>query len=353
MINVGIVGIGFMGWTHWQAYRAVAGIRVAALCTRERQRLEGDWREIRGNFGPPGEQVDVTGLGKYERIEPLLEDPSIDLIDVCLPPHLHAEVAIQALSAGKHVFCEKPMALTAAECGRMLEAARRSGRHLFVGHVLPFFPEYAHARQLITEGRHGKLLGGSFRRIISDPTWLKDFYDPARVGGPLIDLHVHDAHLIRLLFGMPAAVSSQGRLRGQVVEYVQTAFHYPASSQIVSADGGVIRQQGRTFTHGFEIHLEKATLQYEFAVFEGKPRLIQPLTICDGEGRVLQPALGDGDPIRAFEGEIAEIVHSLDSGRPSPLLSGELARDAILICQKETESVLSGRPSQLQDPAAP
>jgi predicted dehydrogenase len=345
MINVGIVGIGFMGWIHWLAYRASRGLRVGAICTRERGRLAGDWRDIRGNFGPPGEQVDVSGMGKYERIEAMLEDPSIDLIDVCLPPHLHAEVSIQALNAGKHVFCEKPMALSTRDCERMMEAASRAGRQLFVGHVLPFFPEYAHARKYIAGDGHGKLLGGSFKRVISDPTWLKDFYDPARTGGPLLDLHVHDAHLIRLLFGLPVSVSSQGRRRGEVVEYVHTAFRFPDSSLMVSAESGVVRPQGRSFTHGFEIHLEKATLQFEFAVFEGKPRLIQPLTICDDDGRVLQPALGDGDPVRAFEAELAEIVRSLEACQPSPLLSGELARDAVLICQKQTESVLSGRPA--------
>ena len=345
MIKVGIVGMGFMGWIHWLAYRASRGIQVAALCTRERHRLAGDWREIRGNFGPPGEVVDVSGLGKYERIEAMLADPSIDLIDVCLPPHLHAEVSILALNAGKHVFCEKPMALTTPDCARMIEAARRADRQLFVGHVLPFFPEYAHARQFIAEGRHGRLVGGSFKRIISDPTWIKEFYDPARTGGPLLDLHVHDAHLIRLLFGMPSSVSSQGRMRGEVVEYVHTAFRFPDPSLVVSAESGVVRPQGRSFTHGFEIHLEKATLQYEFAVFEGKPRLILPLTICDEGGRVLQPSLGDGDPVRAFEAEIVEIARSLGSGRPSPLLSGDLARDAVVICQKQTESVVGGRPA--------
>jgi len=345
MITVGIAGIGFMGWIHWRAYKASAGIRVGALCSRERRRLEGDWRGIQGNFGPPGERVDVAGLGKYERIEAMLADPAIDLVDVCLPPNLHADVSIQALNAGKHVFCEKPMALTPRDCERMIEAAQRSGKLLFVGHVLPFFPEYAHARQVVADARYGKLLGGSFKRVISDPTWLKDFYDPARTGGPLMDLHVHDAHLIRLLFGVPAAVVSQGRMRGEVVEYVHTAFRFPDSSQVVSAESGVVRPQGRSFTHGFELHLEKATLQYEFAVFEGKPRLIQPLTICDDQGKVLQPELGDGDPLHAFEGEIAEIVRSLGSGRPSPLLSGELARDAVLICQKQTEAVVSGRPA--------
>ncbi|HLY73800.1 MAG TPA: Gfo/Idh/MocA family oxidoreductase [Planctomycetota bacterium] len=347
MIRVGLVGMGFMGWIHWLAYRASRGIEVTALCTREPHRLAGDWREIRGNFGPPGEMVDVSRLDKYQQIEAMLEDPTVDLVDLCLPPHLHAEVSIRALKAGKHVFCEKPMALTTADGERMIEAARQAGRQLFVGHVLPYFPEYAHARQVIAEGRHGRLLGGSFKRTISDPTWLKDFYDPARIGGPLLDLHVHDAHLIRLLFGMPRSVFSRGRMRGEVVEYVQTAFSFPDPSLVVSAEGGVVRPQGRSFTHSFEIHLEKATLQYEFAIFDGNPRLILPLTICEEGGRVLQPSLGDGDPIRAFEAEIAGVVRSLETGRPSPLLSGDLARDAVMICQKETQSVQEGRAAAL------
>ena len=347
MIRVGIAGMGFMGWIHWLAYRATPGIRVTALCTLEPERLQGDWRGIRGNFGPPGEVVDVSGLGKFERIEGMLADPSIDLIDICLPPHLHAEVSIRALNAGKHVFCEKPMALTPADCERMIEAARKADRQLFVAHVLPFFPEYAHARQLISEGRYGGLRGGSFKRIIADPPWLKEFYNPAHTGGPLLDLHVHDAHLIRLLFGMPASVACRGRMRGEVVEYVHAAFGFSDPSLVVSAESGVVGPQGRSFTHGFEIHLQKATLQYEFAVFDGKPRLILPLTICDDGGRVLQPSLGDGDPVRAFEAEIAELARSLESGRPSPLLSGDLARDAVRICQKETESVVGGRPATL------
>jgi len=273
----------------------------------------------------------------------MLEVPSIDLIDGCLPPHLHAKVSILALRAGKQVFCEKPMALTVSGSEGMIEAARKADRQLFVGHVLPFFAEYAHARQVIADGRHGRLLGGSFKRIISDPIWLKEFYDPARTGGPLLDLHVHDAHLIRLLFGIPGSVSSHGRMRGEVVEYVHTAFGFPDPTLGVSAESGVVRPQGRSFTHGFEIHLERATLQYEVAVFDGKPRLILPLTICDEKGRVQEPSLGDGDPVRAFEAEIVEIARSLESGLPSPLLSGDLACDAVAICHKETESVQGGR----------
>jgi predicted dehydrogenase len=347
MINVGIVGIGFMGWIHWLAYKASKNVRVGAVCTRDAKRRSGDWRGIQGNFGPPGEQVDLTGVRAFEHLDAMLKDPSIELVDLCLPPNLHADAAVQALNAGKHVFVEKPMALTTAECDRMVEAARKANRRLFVGHVLPFVPEYREARRIISEGRHGKLLGGSFMRTISDPTWLKDFYEPLKVGGPLVDLTVHDAHLIRLLFGMPEAVTSQGRIRGEVVEYCTSMFRFADPSLVVSISGGVINQQGRPFTHGFEIHLEKATLQYEFAVIDGKPRLLLPLTVYEADGKVRTPDLGDGNPVRAFEDEIAEIVRALGSGGTSPVLGGDLARDALRICHAQTEAVRTRREARI------
>ncbi len=129
-----------------------------------------------------------------------------------------------AFKAGKHVLCEKPIALTTADAQRMVKAATASGKQLLIGHVLPFFPEYAFAREAIVSGRYGKLLGGHFKRIISDPQWLKDFFNPQKVGGPVIDLHIHDAHFIRLVCGMPKGVFSRGRMRGDVVEYVDTQF---------------------------------------------------------------------------------------------------------------------------------
>ena len=94
--------------------------------------------------------------------------------------------------------------------------------------------------------------GGHFKRIISDPDWLPDFYNPQKVGGPMLDLHVHDAHFIRLVCGMPRAVQSVGTMRGEVVERFSTQFLYDPP-RIVTATSGVIDQQGRPFTHGYEI----------------------------------------------------------------------------------------------------
>jgi predicted dehydrogenase len=346
MINIGIVGIGFIGWIHYLAYQRVRGAKVTAFCEQDPRRLKGDWRSIKGNFGPPGERVDISKMNAYSEIDQLLADPKVDVVDICLPPNLHADVTVAALEAGKHVFCEKPMALSTRECQRMVSAAQKTGKQLFIAHVLPFFPEYEQARKMIDSGRYGKLLGGNFKRVISDPLWLADFYDPDRVGGPMIDLHVHDAHFIRLLFGMPTEVVSQGRVRGEVVEYFDTLFRFQDPSLVVRATSGVINQQGRAFTHGFEIHLEKATFHFEFAGFADEGETM-PLKMLNSKGKVVRPKLGDADPVRAFEGEIKEVIRCLRSGQPSTVLAADLARDAIILCHKQTQSVIKGRPVKI------
>src|SRR5207247_329939 len=182
--------------------------------------------------------------------------------------------ALAAIKAGKDVFCEKPIAVSVEDANRMVYAAssRSIGRpQLLVGHVLPFFPEYEFALQTAQSGQYGQVLGGHFKRIISDPKWLPDFYDAEKVGGPVVDLHIHDAHFIRVLCGMPQAVFSTGRTRGDVVDFVNTQFLFKDPQLSVTATSGVLYQQGRAFTHAFEIYLEQATLLFDFAVIDGQP----------------------------------------------------------------------------------
>lgn len=343
MIRVGIAGMGFMGWIHWLAYQKVPGIKVTAIHTRSKKKLCGDWRKIQGNFGPPGEQVDLSGVATYDQYEDLLSDPDIDLIDITLPPVMHAQAAIDALKAGKHVFCEKPLALNVGECRRMSKAASKSGRQLMVAQVLPFTPEYAWALKTVKSGKYGKLLGGSFKRVISDPLWLPEFWIIEKTGGPILDLHIHDTHFIQLLFGKPHSVTTHGRLRGEIAEYFHTQFHYHDESYLVKATCGTINQQGRPFVQGFEIHLEKATLLFEFGVLGGEGRFLCEPTLLTSKGRTLQPKLSDGDPLNAFQAEIKEVARCLRKDEESPILNCALAEAAVDLCLKQDKSLQRGR----------
>jgi len=339
-MNVGLVGIGFMGMIHYLAYQKVRGAKVTAIATRDPKRLAGDWRGIQGNFGPPGEKMDLGSIARYADWREMLKDPKVDLIDVCLPSSMHADVAIAALKAGKHVLVEKPIALETADAQKMVKAAYASGKQLLIAQVLPFFPEYAFARQAIESRKYGKLLGGHFKRVIADPLWMKDFYDPKSVGGPVVDLHIHDAHFIRLTCGMPKAVFTTGSVRDGSVRFVNTNFVFDDPTLAVTAAAGVIDQQGRSFTHAFEIYLEQATLLFDFAVLDGKPVASMPLTVLEKNGKVTRPKLAEVD---GFAAELTEAAKSLKSGKASPLLSGSLASDALKLCHKQIESVKSGR----------
>ena len=338
MIKVGIAGIGFMGWIHYLAYQSRADVQVVAICSSDEAKRAGDWLDIKGNFGPPARQVDLAGIKAYETLDEMVADPNVDLVDLCTPPAAHLEGIVAVANAGKHVFCEKPLGLTLADCDQALQACQQRQVQLFVGHVLPFFNEYLFALQAAQDKRYGDLLGGNFKRVVSDPTWLPDFYDPKIVGGPLLDLHVHDAHFIRLLFGMPTAVHSVGRKRGQVVSHCQSVFEFRDREYSVAATSGVIDQQGRPFNHSYEIHFEQATLQFEFAAFTDEPESM-PLKVLLADGSIERPELGDGDPVFAFEREVSELVGCLEAGQASMILDATLARDAVEICRMQAQQV--------------
>src|SRR6516162_1894207 len=123
MIRIGLVGIGFMGMIHYLAARGLREARVVAVCSRDPKKLAGDWRGIRGNFGPRGEVMDLSAIKKYQRLDALLADPDVDLVDVCNPTHLHPETAVRSLEAGKNVLVEKAIALEPKDADAMLEAA--------------------------------------------------------------------------------------------------------------------------------------------------------------------------------------------------------------------------------------
>ena len=336
MVRIGIVGVGFMGMIHFYGAKKLRGAKVTAISSRNPKKLAGDWSSIQGNFGPRGSaNEDLRGVARYPEIDQLFADPSIDLVDICLPTDQHPGAAIAALRAGKHVLVEKSIALDPRDANRMVAEAKKAGRQLMVAHVLPFFPEFAFARQVIRSNKYGKLFAAHFKRIISKPTWSADIASLEKTGGPGVDLHIHDTHFIGLVCGVPKQVYSRGITERGYVQHLTTQYLYEDPSLCVTCTSGAICQQGRPFVHGYEIYLEKATLIYESGT--------QPLTVLTADGKSSQPKLGSGDPTVAFTNELQHAVNVISRGAEPAELSGELARDALLLCQREAKSVLTGK----------
>ena len=146
---------------------------VAAIATRDKKKLAGDWTTIQGNFGPRGGQVDLSKVKRYSDYKDLLADPEIDLVDICLPTDLHEPVALEAIAAGKPTMIEKPIAVDLKAADRIVRAAKKAGVPLLVAHVLPFFPEFQFARDCVQSGKYGRLLAAHFRRVITPPKWSR------------------------------------------------------------------------------------------------------------------------------------------------------------------------------------
>ncbi len=337
MVRIGIVGIGFMGRIHYLAAQRLRGAKVAAVCSRDPAKLAGDWRSTRGNFGPEPGVVDLSGVKKYAAFADLLSDPDIDLIDVCAVTDQHAPLAVRVLEAGKHVLVEKAISLAPADADAMIAAAKKAGKLLMVAHVLPFFPEFRFAAEAIRGGKYGRVLGAHFKRVIAKPDWSADIADAAKTGGPAVDLHIHDTHFIGLVCGVPREVFAVGTVEGGAVTYLTTSYLYGPGGPAVTCSSGAVCMGGRPFVHGYEIYLERASLVYD----SGGP----PLTLLTADGKSEQPTLaGGGDPLAAFTDELQAAVDGVRSGHEPDLLSGTLARDALVLCHREIESVKTGKP---------
>ncbi|MEX2287838.1 MAG: Gfo/Idh/MocA family oxidoreductase, partial [Planctomycetaceae bacterium] len=342
MIRIGIVGIGFMGFTHFEAAKKLKGARVTAIATRDEKKLSGDWTGIQGNFGPRGGHVDTRKLKTYRDYRELLADPDIDLVDICLPTDMHEKVALAAIRAGKATLVEKPIAIDLKAANRIVSAAKKAGTLLMVGQVLPYFPEFRFVHQCIVSGKYGKLLAAHFRRVISPPKWSKEMTDYRRLGGWGIDLHIHDNHFISLVCGIPKQVFSQGIVQDGLVNHVHTQYVYDDPGLAVSCVSGGIAAEQLQFAHGFEIYLERATILYNAGTLGGGWVVDRPLTLVTSRGKPTTPSLKGGTEwCAAFTAELQDAVDAVRTGREPPMLSGELARDALQLCYAEARSIAS------------
>ena len=150
-----------------------------------------------------------TAHGSYEA---LLADPGIDAVYIPLPNHLHATWAIAAAEAGKHVLCEKPLATTARDAERMIEAAERAGVKLMEAFMYRLHPSWVAVRALVASGRIGRLqaVQSWFSFYNDDPANIRNILDAG--GGALYDIGCYSVNLSRMLFGEEPA-----RVEGIVV----------------------------------------------------------------------------------------------------------------------------------------
>jgi myo-inositol 2-dehydrogenase/D-chiro-inositol 1-dehydrogenase len=194
-----------MGTSHATQMARLAELRLAAVCDVDasKARAAADAAAMSGN-------ADVR---VHTEVAALLADENVPAVIVATPNFTHRQIVLDALAAGKHVFCEKPMALTVADCDEMIAAAGRTGRKLMVGQVLRLMTVYAAVRRLVAEGTIGtprviRVLRSGARTVGRAGAYGAPWRAKrANTGGILFEVHVHEFDLMRSLLGEVAEVS--------------------------------------------------------------------------------------------------------------------------------------------------
>lgn len=338
MLNVGIIGTGFMAAQHLKAYRQVPGARIVALGNPSGRNLDGDFSAVAGNVGDAQPlRLDMTQVKAFRDVAALLADPEIHLVDICTPTKTHLDLALAALQAGKHVLLEKPLARTSAEACRIAEAteaAARRGVFLMPAMCLRFWPEYDWVKQRIGSGEFGRVLDARFRRVASAPAWgHSHFLQGQDSGGALLDLHVHDVDFLQYAFGQPRAVTAAGyRKVSGAIDHVVALYHY-RDGPVVSAEGSWAMAEGFGFNMAFTINFEGTTVDYDLA------RGSEAFKVsAQGTTSVIRLDQPDG-----YVGELRHFFESVAAGRPPTVVTAADAAQAIRLCEAEEQSIRTGQ----------
>ena len=227
-LRVGVVGLGFAGTTHLDAFQALPGARVVALAGQEEERL----RELGATRGVPD---------LYADWEELVARDDLDIVSIGVPNHLHHPIAVAALASGKHVFCEKPLATTAELAAEMVEAARANDRVLEIAYNHRRRADVAYLRTYLDDAPLGEIYHAraSWQRRTGIPgigSWFTS--KELAGGGPLIDLGSHVLDIALHLLGEPRVTSVSAVAYGEIGR---------------SGRGGRPHGVAATGTHAFEV----------------------------------------------------------------------------------------------------
>jgi predicted dehydrogenase len=332
VIAVAILGGGFMGASHAANYKALGGrVRVKTVASRTSDRA----RAVADSVG-----ADLVG-----DLEAAIGDPEIDVVDVCLPTPLHRQVTEAALAAGKHVFLEKPIALSLEDADAIVAAAERSDRLFMVGLVLRFWPEYAELRRRVAAGELGRPLAVSTHRLSPPADWNDWMGDPAQSGGVPVDLLIHDFDQMNWLLGTPRRAYAQAPVPGHVLAIVD----YDRAEGI--AEGSMAMPRSYPFASNVRVLCEGGVAEYAFSAAPaedggniGASAAPRGLRLYPEGGEPVTVPVESADP---WGPELAYFVDCVEQGREPEQGTGPQARAALAVSLAAARSLESGRPEDV------
>ncbi len=342
--KIGILGCGNRSKAHIAGINGVAEIEIAALCDVVAHKMDQREQLIRKGARPPQ---------KYTDMEKMLAQSDLDAVAVVLPNHLHKMATIAALQAGKHVFCEKPMALTVADCNEMIDAVKRSGKQLQIGTQRRHGSGFKKAVETIRSAGVGKILSSAVNSYRSD--WRvpeADEYPPGvpywrlnqqQCGGVVYEMGAHIIDVNNWVFDSePVTVVSLQGVNDSKLRARDSTDH--GGVLVRYANDALMNYGGNLYTHGFKggdyFFAENATI----TLGEGK------LEIVYGNAKGATPApmtvdLPSGDGTSEQWPYFAKVLAGTAKAYPD----GHEGRRSIQICQGAIVSAQEKRIVNVKD----
>ena len=336
-VRIGLIGLGFMGSTHFRIYEAMKDAQIVALADVDAAKRKGDVSKVVGNIGNAdnSQPLNLTDVAVYKSGFDLIKDPNVDVVDICCPTPDHADYIIAALAAGKHVFAEKPLCRDLKQAARLEKAVKGSKQFINIGMCVRAWPEYRYVYEQYKAGAFGKALSATFRRLspdIAGNAWQNWFMDGSRSGGALLDMHLHDTDFVRYFFGRPEAVTSVGAnitSKGGT-DHVITLYHFK-NGPLVEAEGSWAATKTTPFEMTFQIICEKATVRL----------MAEGFKIYWNNGRVESPKV---EATTGWHKELAYFVDCVKKGViPNKYQTFEDVLDGFKIVMAEQKSVDTGK----------
>ncbi len=330
-IRIAVVGAGFMGGTHARAYHAMDGVEIAAIVASTPKRAE----MLAAELG-------TTWTDDYAAV---LADNTIDAVDICVPTPDHRAATEAALSAGKHVLLEKPLALSLADAEAIVAAADASDRVVMIAHVLRFWPEYVELKRIVDSGELGAPISVNAVRRQPAPNWTDGGPRGHLTGGSLHDMMIHDFDAANWVLGRPASVTATGTYNpaNDAVDQGQVLVRY-GDGRSATIDGGSMMPESYPFTSRFEVLCDHGAVEYHFQAggrsFEvGEPT--NTLTVYRNEG---DPEVVEVEQTDPYANECGYFIDCVRAGAKPERSNAAAAMDAMRVSLAALASVDRGEP---------
>jgi len=345
-VKAGIIGLGFMGTTHFRIHEQLGKSEIIAVADVDEKKILGDWSSVVGNIGNSdnSKPVDMSGIKTYTDAMELIDNSDIEMVDICVPTYLHEKYMLAALRNGKHVLCEKPIGRTFLEAKRITAEAEKSDRFFMNGLCVRHWPEYRHAWELYTSGKLGKVISATFKRVspsIHGNSWQDWFMKSELSGSALLDLHLHDTDLVRYFFGRPVSVTSfgaEGFRSDRGIDHVVTNYDFGDGSLVI-AEGGWDPAKTTPFEMSFQIVCEKGTIRLSELGYK----------VMYEDGRIEEPKPASENLPTGWHVEIDYFLSSILNGtKPDKYLSTAEIRDSMAIVEAEKLSIKEKRTVKIE-----